>query len=41
MPVMQYFGISGTSRASLAFYNNHDDVDRLIAALGKAKEIFG
>ena len=41
MPVMQYFGIPGTSRASLAFYNNHDDVDRLIAALGKAKEIFG
>ena len=41
MPVMQYFGISGTSRASLAFYNNHNDVDRLIAALVKAKEIFG
>ena len=41
MPVMQYFGISGTSRASLAFYNNRDDVDRLIAALAKAKEIFG
>jgi len=38
---MQYFGISGTSRASLAFYNNRDDVDRLIAALGKAKAIFG
>ena len=41
MPVMQRFGISGTSRASLAFYNNRDDVDRLIAALGKAREIFG
>src|SRR5210317_2138726 len=41
MPVMQHFGISGTSRASLAFYNNRDDVDRLIAALAKAKEIFG
>jgi cysteine desulfurase/selenocysteine lyase len=41
MPVMQFFGISGTSRASLAFYNNRDDVDRLIAALAKAKEIFG
>jgi cysteine desulfurase/selenocysteine lyase len=41
MPVMQYFGISGTSRASLAFYNNRDDVERLIAALAKAKEIFG
>jgi len=41
MPLMQYFGISGTSRASLAFYNNRDDVDRLIVALGKAKAIFG
>jgi cysteine desulfurase/selenocysteine lyase len=41
MPVMQHFGISGTARASLALYNNRDDVDRLIEALGKAKEIFG
>lgn len=41
MPLMQRFGISGTSRASLALYNNRDDVDRLIVALGKAKEIFG
>jgi cysteine desulfurase/selenocysteine lyase len=40
MPVMQFFGISGTARASLAFYNNRDDVDRLTAALRKAKEIF-
>jgi cysteine desulfurase/selenocysteine lyase len=40
MPVMQFFGIPGTARASLAFYNNRDDVDRLTAALRKAKEIF-
>ena len=40
MPVMQFFGISGTARASLALYNNHEDVDRLVAALGKAREIF-
>jgi len=40
MPVMQYFGIPGTARASLAFYNNRDDVDQLVAALQKAKEIF-
>jgi cysteine desulfurase/selenocysteine lyase len=40
MPVMQFFGIPGTARASLALYNNHDDVDRLAAALVKAKEIF-
>ncbi len=41
MPVMEYFGIPGTARASLGMYNNHEDVDRLTAALLKAKEIFG
>jgi len=41
MPVMTRFGISGTSRASLAFYNNADDINRLIGALQKAKMIFG
>ena len=41
MPVMTRFGISGTSRASIAFYNTTDDVDRLIKALLKAKQVFG
>ncbi|MBT8095177.1 MAG: cysteine desulfurase [Gammaproteobacteria bacterium] len=40
MPVMQYFGIPGTARASLALYNNREDIDRLVAALQKAREIF-
>ena len=40
MPVMTYFGISGTARASVALYNSRDDIDRLVAALVKAKEIF-
>jgi cysteine desulfurase/selenocysteine lyase len=40
MPAMQHFGISGTARASLALYNNRDDVDRLVRALEKAREIF-
>jgi len=40
MPVMDYFGVPGTARASLALYNNFDDIDRLVAALEKAKEIF-
>ena len=40
MPVMQFFGIPGTARASLALYNNRDDVDRLVAALHQAREIF-
>jgi cysteine desulfurase/selenocysteine lyase len=41
MPVMKRFGISGTSRASLALYNSADDVDHLIEALKKARKIFG
>ncbi|MGB5625984.1 MAG: cysteine desulfurase [Woeseiaceae bacterium] len=41
MPVMTRFGISGTSRASIAFYNTTDDVDRLIKALLKCKQVFG
>jgi cysteine desulfurase/selenocysteine lyase len=40
MPVMEFFGIPGTVRASLAFYNNTDDVDRLIEGLEKARQIF-
>ena len=40
MPVMDYFGIPGTARASLALYNNADDVDRLVDALKQAKKIF-
>jgi cysteine desulfurase/selenocysteine lyase len=40
MPVMDFFGVSGTARASLALYNNTDDVDRLIEAIVKARQIF-
>ena len=35
-PVMDHFQISGTIRASMAFYNSHDDADRLIEGLKKA-----
>ncbi len=40
MPVMDFFGVPATARASFGLYNSHEDVDRLIAALGKALEIF-
>ena len=40
MPVMDFFGVVGTARASLALYNDRDDVDRLVDALGKVKELF-
>ncbi len=40
MPVMDFYGIPGTVRASLALYNNTQDIDVLVAGLGVAKEIF-
>jgi cysteine desulfurase/selenocysteine lyase len=40
MPVMQRFGLPGTTRASLGLYNTTDDIDRLVAALDKARQVF-
>jgi cysteine desulfurase/selenocysteine lyase len=40
-PVMDFFKIPATARASLAFYNTRDDIDRLAAAVWKARELFG
>ena len=40
MPVMDYFGVPATARASFAFYNNRDDVDQLLAGLRQAAELF-
>jgi len=41
MPVMDFFGIPGTARASLALYNTTDDIDRLVDSLQAARKIFG
>ena len=40
-PVMARFGLAATVRASFGLYNGTDDVDRLVAAVGQAVEIFG
>jgi len=40
-PVMERFGIPATARASLAFYNTRDEVDALVTALSKVREMFG
>lgn len=40
MPVMDFFKLPGTARASLALYNSRDDVDRLCAAIRKAAAVF-
>ncbi len=39
-PVMQHFGVPATSRASLAFYNTTEEIDRLVGALHKVREVF-
>lgn len=36
MPVMEFFGVSATTRASMALYNNRADIDALVAATIKA-----
>ncbi len=40
-PVMDRLNVPATVRASFAFYNTREDVDRLVAALGRVKEVFG
>ncbi len=39
-PVMEHFGISATSRASLSIYNTLEEIDVLAAAVRKAIDIF-
>lgn len=36
-PIMEQFGLTGTIRASFSFYNTMDDVNRLAAAVAKAR----
>jgi len=39
-PVLEWFGVPATTRASLAFYNTREDIDALVAGIGKVREIF-
>ena len=41
MPLMTFLGLPATVRASFAVYNTEKDVASLVAALGKAREVFG
>jgi cysteine desulfurase/selenocysteine lyase len=36
-PIMDYFKIPGTVRASFSFYNTFEEVDRLVAGVQKAQ----
>ena len=41
MPLMDRFAVPGTARASFAFYNTHEEVDRLVAGIDTARKLLG
>jgi cysteine desulfurase/selenocysteine lyase len=38
-PLMQFFGVPATCRASIAFYNTHAEIESFIAALAKVRKL--
>ncbi len=40
MPIMDFFKVPATARASMGIYNTLEDIDRLIIGLHKVKQIF-
>jgi cysteine desulfurase/selenocysteine lyase len=40
-PVMDRYGIPATARASLAMYNTTDEIDALVVALGRVRQLLG
>ncbi|MFN7827815.1 MAG: SufS family cysteine desulfurase [Acidobacteriota bacterium] len=39
-PALKFFGVPATARASFAFYNTRAEVDALVAAIDKVKQVF-
>lgn len=39
-PLMDFYRVPATNRASFAIYNTHDDVDRLVAGIARVMEVF-
>lgn len=39
-PLMRFYGIPGTARASLAFYNTPEEIDALVASVRKIAKMF-
>ena len=37
---MHRFGVPATARASLAMYNTREEIDALVRALGRVREVF-
>lgn len=40
-PLLQYYGVAATCRASLAFYNTHEEIEAFMAALTKVRRLLG
>ncbi|MGB6306354.1 MAG: aminotransferase class V-fold PLP-dependent enzyme, partial [Steroidobacteraceae bacterium] len=40
MPVMDHFKLPATARASFAFYNTFEEIDRLAAGVERARKLF-
>jgi len=40
-PLMDFYGVPATNRASFGVYNTRDDADRLVTAIKKVQEVFG
>lgn len=40
MPIMDFFGVPATARASFGIYNNEADIEQLVRALYEVKKIF-
>jgi cysteine desulfurase / selenocysteine lyase len=40
-PLMQFFGVAATCRASFAFYNTHEEIEAFVAALRKVRTLLG
>jgi cysteine desulfurase/selenocysteine lyase len=40
-PLLQYYGVAATCRASLAFYNTHEEIESFMAALKKVRALLG
>ena len=41
MPVMDFFKVPATARASLGIYNTRLDIDKLVEALQRVREVLG
>ena len=38
-PLMQFYGVAGTCRASLAFYNTEAEIDAFVEAIGRVRKL--